>query len=255
MIPKIIHFCWLSDEPYPEKIQKCMDSWKMKLSDYEIVCWDTRNFDINICPWTKQAFECKKYAFVADYVRFYALYNYGGIYLDSDVEVLKSFDDLLHKKCFWGYEYTGLPEAAVVGCEAKMSWLQVAMNWYESHNFMNDGGSYNQIIAPLVFKYAFEKFYGVSLIDDEKPHSDSDYEIFSYESFSPKNGFNGKIFATDNSYTVHHFNSAWLKKSFTTRIKKFVHIALIFILGKQRYNKVIYEIRKKHRVEKMEDKK
>lgn len=250
MIPKIIHFCWLSDEPYPERIQKCLDSWKMKLPDYEITCWDTKNFDINICAWTKQAFACKKYAFVADYVRFYALYNYGGIYLDSDVEVLKSFDDLLNKKCFWGYEYTGLPEAAVVGCESKMLWLQIAIQWYETHHFMNDDGSYNQIIAPLVFKYAFEKFYGVFLLDDGKLHSDSDYEIFSYEGFSPKNCFNGKIFTTDSSYTVHHFNSAWLKKSFITKTKKFVHIMLIFVLGKLRYNKIIYEIRKNYAVEK-----
>ena len=88
-IPKIIHLCWLSGDPYPEKIQTCIDSWKKNLPDWEIMIWDTNKFDVNSTEWTKQAFAEKKYAFVADYIRFYALYNYGGVYLDSDVEVLK----------------------------------------------------------------------------------------------------------------------------------------------------------------------
>ena len=85
MIPKIIHWCWLSGDPYPPKIQACLDTWKKVLPDYEIILWDTNRFDVNSTPWTKQAFEVKKYPFVADYIRLYAIYNYGGIYLDSDV--------------------------------------------------------------------------------------------------------------------------------------------------------------------------
>ena len=92
MIPKRIHLCWLSGDPYPAKIGKCLASWKKHLPDYEVVLWDTKRFDLESSPWVKQAFEAKKYAFAADYIRFYALYNYGGIYLDSDVEVLRSFD-------------------------------------------------------------------------------------------------------------------------------------------------------------------
>ena len=85
-IPKKIHFCWLSGEEYPELIQKCISSWKNKLPDYEIKCWDTKSFDVNICQYTKEAFQAGKYAFVSDYVRLYALYYEGGIYLDSDIE-------------------------------------------------------------------------------------------------------------------------------------------------------------------------
>ncbi len=106
MIPKIIHFCWLSDEPYPESIQKCMNSWKEKLPDYEIWKWDFKRFPKGSAKWVDQAFEKRKYAFAADYIRLYALSNYGGIYLDSDVEVLKSFDDLLHLPYFIGMENT-----------------------------------------------------------------------------------------------------------------------------------------------------
>ena len=102
MIPKIIHFCWLSDDPYPQEIQRCLDSWKEILPDYEIWKWDRKRFDINSVPWTKEAFESKKYAFAADYIRLYALYNYGGIYLDSDVLMYKSFNPLLNLPYFIG---------------------------------------------------------------------------------------------------------------------------------------------------------
>ena len=104
MIPKIIHLCWLSGDPYPKKIQYCIDSWKKYLPDYEIMLWDTKRFDVNSLLWTKQAFEAGKYAFAADYIRLYAVYNYGGIYFDSDVEVIKSFDELLNLPYFVGAE-------------------------------------------------------------------------------------------------------------------------------------------------------
>lgn len=96
MIPKIIHYCWLSGDMYPDKIKKCINSWKKIMPDYEIMIWDLSRFDINSIVWTKQAYEKKKYAFASDYIRFYALYNYGGIYLDSDVEILRSFNDFLN---------------------------------------------------------------------------------------------------------------------------------------------------------------
>ena len=104
-MPKIIHYCWLSGEPYPELVQRCMQSWKEKLPDYEFMLWDMNRFDIHSVPWVEQACAAKKWAFAADYIRLYALYNYGGIYLDSDVEVLKSFDDLLELPYFFGREH------------------------------------------------------------------------------------------------------------------------------------------------------
>jgi len=136
MIPKIIHFCWLSGDEYPEKIKMCLDSWKKNLPDYEIKLWNTENFDVNCSNWTREAFEKKQYAFVSDYVRFFALYNYGGIYLDSDIEVKKSFNDLLDKKFFFGYEYEGLPEAAVVGAEKGLGWIKQCLDWYPNHEFV-----------------------------------------------------------------------------------------------------------------------
>ena len=151
MIPKLIHLCWLSGDPYPPKIQLCIDSWKKYLPDYEIMLWDTNRFDVNSTPWTKQAFEAKKYAFVADYIRLYAVYNYGGIYLDSDVEVLKSFDDLLHLPYFAGTEVgpDGI-EMAAFGAEKGTGWVKFMLDYYQDRNYILENGEKNMEPMPPV---------------------------------------------------------------------------------------------------------
>ena len=115
MIPKVIHYCWLSGDPIPEKLQRCMDSWKKFLPDYEFVLWDLERFDIKTSQWVKEAFEARKYAFAADYIRLYAVYNYGGIYMDMDVEVVRPFDDLLASPYILGLESEKGVEAGVFG--------------------------------------------------------------------------------------------------------------------------------------------
>mgnify|MGYP000909436519 FL=1 len=95
MIPKIIHYCWLSNDPIPESLQKCMNSWKEKIPDYQLKKWDFTTFPKSKSKWVEEAFDNKKYAFAADYIRLYAIYNEGGIYMDMDIEVIKRFDDLL----------------------------------------------------------------------------------------------------------------------------------------------------------------
>lgn len=240
MIPKIIHFCWLSDDPFPKKIQRCINSWKKQLPDYQIIHWNTQNFDIHCNKWVEQAFAGGDYAFVADFVRFYALYTMGGIYLDSDAEVLDSFDDFLQYKSFFGYEYTGLPEAAVVGAEKGTPWLKNALDWYEAHDFLNTDGMKNRVIAPLILKYAFEKDSGFPLCDDEQAHEADGNLILPYEYFSPKNGFSGMIYDSENSLAIHHFNSAWLKPEFVRKVKKSIHLILIRMLGKRGYNRFMY---------------
>ena len=154
-IPKILHLCWLSGEPFPEDIQKCLASWKEKLPDYSVMLWDLSKVDVNVCSWTKQAWEKKKYAFVSDYVRFYALYNYGGIYLDSDVEVFKSFDDLLDQDFFFCFEYTGIPEAAVIGARKGLSWLKSCLDWYLENDYLDQEERERQIVAPLILRNCF----------------------------------------------------------------------------------------------------
>lgn len=244
MIPKIIHFCWLSEEAYPEKIEKCIRSWNEVMPEYKIVLWNRSKINLGITKWTLQAYKSRKYAFASDFIRFYALYHYGGIYLDSDVEVIKSFDDLLDRQFFFGYEYTGVPEAAVVGAEKGLLWCKKCMDWYYQHEFINHDNSMNMIIAPLVMKWGFETTYNYELIDREKIQKIGQGVIFPNEYFSPKNIYTGEIETTKNTYTIHHFNSAWLKKGRIVRIKRNLHIGIIKVIGKKNYNYCLYKYRK-----------
>jgi len=243
MIPKIIHYCWISGDEYPAKIKTCVASWKKNLPDYEMRKWDASNFDMNVTAWTKEAYESHKYAFVADYIRFYALYNYGGIYLDCDVEVLKSFDDFLQYDTFWGYEYTGMPEAAVIGAAKNQAWLQKCLLWYHTHPFFDNKGKQSRVLAPYILKYGYEKTMDKKLIDLGEPVVQDNTIILPYDYFSPKNYYSGKIEITNNSYTVHHFESTWLKRSWKLKVRKSIHLFLLKIFGKINYNKLLYKIR------------
>lgn len=149
MIPKVIHFCWLSGDKYPSKIRYCINSWKEKLPDYEIRLWDLSRFDIDSSVWCKEAFEMKKYAFAADYIRCYALYKEGGIYLDSDVELLRSFDDLLHLPYFIGEEQGGNIEPAIIGCEKGWDFLERMLSYYENRHFVVNGNMDMQTLPAM----------------------------------------------------------------------------------------------------------
>ena len=124
MIPKIIHYCWLSNDPIPDVLLKYMNSWKEHLPDYDFMLWNFDRFDINSSIWVKEAFENRKYAFAADYIRLYAVYHYGGIYLDMDVEVIKSFDSLLNNKSILGWETQKGIEGGIFGAEKEAVWLR-----------------------------------------------------------------------------------------------------------------------------------
>ena len=167
MIPKIIHLCWLSGDSYPPKISKCLSTWKKFLPDYEVILWDTKRFNLNSSIWVRQAFEKKKYAFAADYIRFYALYHYGGIYLDSDVEVLKSFDDLLDLPYFIGAEKAQTPEAAIIGAEKGCDWIKLCLDYYKDRPFINEDGSLNIQTVPDIMIHQIEQVKSVRVLSLE----------------------------------------------------------------------------------------
>lgn len=192
MIPKIIHYCWLSDEPIPEDLQKYIDGWRKMMPDYEIIKWDRHRFDLDKHSFAKAAFEDKKYAFAADYIRVYALYTMGGIYLDSDVEVYQSFDPYLDCSFFTSFEThisnflykqligryidkTGkrykdvrtIPgigmQAAIIGSEKGSSFITKLFNFYSNQTYQTDLGAY-RIVATTVFAQLAESF-GFCYID------------------------------------------------------------------------------------------
>jgi len=131
MIPKKIHYVWMGKQEKPKAIKKCMKTWNKFLKDYEIIEWNEDNFNIDSHPFVKAAYKAKKWAFVSDYVRAWAIYNYGGIYLDTDVFVIDSLDDLLENKAFVGYEKDEYPFTAVFGAKAKHPFIKDMLDYYD----------------------------------------------------------------------------------------------------------------------------
>lgn len=219
MIPKIIHLCWLSGDKYPESIQRCLDSWKTHLPDYEIYLWDTHRFDVNSQPWTKEAFESKKYAFAADYIRLYALYHHGGIYLDSDVLVYKSFDDLLDLPYFIGEDYTRCFEAAVMGAEKGCKWIKQILDRYDNRPFIMADGTYDTRTLPSVFHDQLTPTYKFNLMKSKDSFIDDEMviNVFPYDHFNSRDFVDIKQFP--NSYCSHNFVGSWLKKENSARSK------------------------------------
>ncbi len=228
MIPRIIHYCWLSGDPYPPLVEKCIQSWKTILADYEIVLWDTNKIDINSNIWLKQAFENKKYAFAADYIRFYALYNYGGIYLDADVEVLKDFTPLLNKKQFVGEEAGGDIEAAVMGAEKGLPWIKECLDYYNDRRFIKSNGSFDMRPVPLLVSKVLSK---------------TNIDIFPFRYFSPKDFNVGKVYLSEDTFCIHHFDGKWVKKGGVSNAKKLLHRILYFLFGRNGHHKVVRIIR------------
>lgn len=228
-IPKIIHYCWLSNDPIPEEMQKYIESWKKKLIGYEFKLWNFEIFDKNSSLWVSQAFDAKKYAFAADYIRLYAVYNYGGIYMDMDIEVLKPFDDLLERELFFGYESlkTKNLEAGCFGASKGNLFIRECLKYYENRSFIKENGSFDMLPLPEIITPIYKKMIS------EEPFSD--------DVFTAKSLLNGKITVTPNTYTIHHFAGSWTislrKKYMTLRLKLSkiigIHLATILLLPMQ----------------------
>ena len=196
MIPKKIHYCWFSGEDYPESVLKCMDSWKRLLPGYELVLWDAGKARATGIPWVRGALERRRWAFASDAVRLYALESEGGIYLDTDVEVLKSFDGLLERDYFFGYENGSKRiEGAVMGAAPNSPAIAKALDFYKSHPFRYREDTVDDFVLPNILAQAFKDL--------------PDLEIFPEHVFSPKSYIDGKIRLQPETLCVHHFASSW----------------------------------------------
>lgn len=147
MIPKKIHYVWVGGKEKPKNIKKCMKTWPKHLKNYEIIEWNEDNFDIKSHPFVDAAYKAKKWAYVSDYIRMYAIYNYGGIYLDTDVLVLDNFDDLLSDKAFVGYENSEFPFTAVFGAEKHHPFIKKILDYYDSLDAYNFDFENNNTIS------------------------------------------------------------------------------------------------------------
>ena len=211
MIPKIIHYCWLSNDPLPDKIQECVESWKKNLPDYQIKRWDFSIFPKGKSKWVDDAFDAKKYAFAADYIRCYALFHEGGVYLDSDVEVLKSFDSLLHLPYFLGEENEGIWEAAVMGSEPGNVLFGEMLRYYDNRSFITKHGLDTIPLPQILCAIGNSTYPAVKYIKSvgEFDWNSDCLQILPFDYFSPKSYKTGKITLTDRTYSIHHFTASW----------------------------------------------
>lgn len=226
MIPKIIHYCWLSGEQLPDSVLKCIESWERHLSDYQTILWDYNRFPRGKSKWVDQAFDKHKYAFAADCIRLYALYNYGGIYLDSDVEVVKSYNELLYLPYFIGAEQTpyGI-EAATMAFPRGSAFIKGILDSYIDKSFVNDDNSLNTEPLPRIVRRYIAANYDYHLIYSKEEFIDRPnvINVFSEDFFSPKHYKTRKISTTDNTFSIHHFAGAWVEPSSpctTTAVKR-----------------------------------
>ena len=241
MIPKIVHYCWFGGKKKPKLARKCIKSWKKYLPDYTLKEWNESNFDINCNRYVREAYESRRFAFVTDYVRLYALYTEGGIYMDTDVEVLATLDEFLHHNAFSGFEDNDLVPTGIMASEKGSPWAKELFDQYANIQFIKEDGSFDiqpnteritntMLEKGLVLNNSYQDFPGLITLYP------SDY-------FCPKSWKTGEIHLTERTRTIHHFAGSWKPENNLTHSQKIrrnlrncFHIILSMVGQEEKYN-------------------
>ena len=226
MIPKIIHYCWFGRGEKPELALKCIESWKKYLPDYELKEWNEDNFDITQNQYVREAYENRKFAFVTDYVRLYAIYTEGGVYMDTDVEVFGNFNKFLHHHAFSGFETDGNVPTGMMAAEKGSLWAKELLDQYADRVFVQPDGSFDMTTnTTVITNYMLEKGLVLNNKYQDIPNLCTMYPA---EYFCPKDHRTGIIRCTKNTVCIHHFAGSWIKGSW---INKFRHRFKVFLIG------------------------
>lgn len=210
MIPKKIHYCWFGPGQIPEKDRKCIDSWKKYCQDYEIILWNESNYDVTKNKYMEQAYKEHKWGFVPDYARLDIIYSNGGIYLDTDVEIIKPFDDLLVNAGFAGFEsdeYIAL--GLGFGAEKGNPFIKKQMDQYNDLSFYNDDGSLNTTASPVLSAQIFEQN---GFVMNGRHQEIDGFHIYPKEYFCPMDYQTGEVIVSNNTYSIHWYNASWFPK-------------------------------------------
>ena len=208
MIPKKIHYCWIGGNPLPASAKKCIESWKKFCPDYEIIEWNETNYDFTKNQYMKDAFDVKKWGFVPDYARLDIIYQHGGIYLDTDVEMIKSFDEFLANSGYAGFEsedYVNLGQG--FGAEAGNAVIKQLLDSYEVLSFKNADGSLNLTASPVLNTETLKE--AGLVCNGEKQVLSDGFTVYPPEWFCPKSLNDGIVRKTENTYSIHHFDATW----------------------------------------------
>lgn len=217
MEPKIIHYCWFGRNPLPSTARRCIESWKKYFPDYDIKEWNEDNFDVNIIPYTKEAYSVKKYAFVSDYARFWILYNYGGLYFDTDVEVIRKMDHIIAKGPFMGFEqpseelkkenmgYKVAPGLGL-GVNPGLGLYKELLDYYKTLHFLNIDGTPNPV---TIVKHTTDILMKKGL----KPNNELQFVdgvwIYPWDVFCPQSYYTKKTYISKNTVSIHLYCDSW----------------------------------------------
>lgn len=215
MIPKTIHYCWFGRNPLPKSAIRCIESWKKFFPDYEIKEWNEDNFDVYQIPYTAEAYESKKYAFVSDFARFKILYENGGLYFDTDVEVIKSFDEIIRKGAFMGFEinpsskkYGMVAPGLGLGVEASNNIYKEIIEFYKKIHFVDKEGKYNlktvvEYTTNILNKNGLKMAIGIQNIGG--------IYIYPKDFFNPYDDATGRLFKSENTHSIHWYDKSWIE--------------------------------------------
>jgi len=220
MIPKIIHYCWFGGNPLPDDVKQYIVTWRKFCSDYEIIEWNESNFDVTQNEYCKEAYEAKKWAFVTDYVRLKVLYEYGGIYMDTDVEVVKSLDSLLTYNALSGYESPSRIPTGTMGACRDNEWIGILLQDYNHRHFIKSDGSFNLMTNVEVITQLTTERYGIHL-DGNKIEFGNHMVLLPFDYLCAKDLKTSEIRKTSNTYTIHHFMGSWLPEDIQVYSQRF----------------------------------
>lgn len=219
MIPKVIHYCWFGRNPLPESAVKCIDSWRKFMPDYEIKEWNEDNFDVNAIPYTAEAYQLKKYAFVSDYARFWILYQYGGVYFDTDVELIKPIDDIVEKGAFMGIELVCkiVPEDLVgypminpglgLAVEQGHAFCKVLIDYYNRIHFVDETGYFDPM--DTVVKHTTYQLLENGLQKGGAMQHIAGITLYPEDYFNPLDDLTGRVKKTANTRSIHWYARTW----------------------------------------------
>lgn len=211
MIPKKIHYCWFGGGEIPEHDKKCIESWKRFCPDYEIIRWDESNYDVTKNRYMYEAYQAKKWGFVSDYARLDIIYEHGGIYLDTDVELLRSLDDLLENKAYMGFEQRGraVNTGLGFGAEKHMPLIgEIRDAIYANRTFQRGVGDYDTTPCPAMSTAFLEE---MGLKRNDQMQVIGGIRIYPSQYFAPLNSIDGMMDTTEITYSIHHYHASWLE--------------------------------------------
>ena len=213
MIPKVIHYCWFGGKSLPKSAKKCIASWRKFFPDYEIKEWNENNFDVNITKYTQDAYKAKKYAFVSDYARIWILYNYGGVYFDTDVEVIAPIYDIIEKGPYMGFEIDALNSAPMavapglgIAAEKRNTIYKQILEIYSHLKFYKPNGKINlyaivRITTDVLKQNGLKEQVGIQTING--------ITIYPSEYFNPLDSLTTKLYITSNTRSIHWYDNSW----------------------------------------------